>query len=123
MLFRTDPIKVTSRLEERINARWLTWIPWSTAAARKRLPFLPVSQSLGEARRTHRERYLESLRYRIPERTILRWSLDDPRPNAEEYRTKLEHAMKRQRINRAGRDTHADKMRQKEQGEQHANRI
>jgi len=93
-------LKVTPRLEERINARWQVWHPWVLIAARKRLPFVALDLSLGSARQLHRVRYLDALQHRLPERVLLRRSLDDPRLHQDEYRIKLEEALRRSTLHR-----------------------
>jgi hypothetical protein len=96
------PLKVTPKLEERINARWLYWHPWALIQARKRLPHIAIDLSLGGARTLHRVRYIEAMARHISERTIIRQGLDDPRLHQDDYRIKLEEAL-RQRAYRMGR--------------------
>src|SRR5690349_10193120 len=91
----TMPLKVTPRLEERINSRWLFWSPWMTIIARRRLPFVAIEISLDAARVQHRQRYLDAMQHRLPEVVIIRRSLDDPRMHQDEYRIKLEEAIRR----------------------------
>jgi hypothetical protein len=86
-------LKVTPRLEERINARWLVWHPWALIQARKRLPYIALDLSLGSARQLHRVRYLDAMNHHITERSIIRRALDDPRLHQDEYRIKLEEAI------------------------------
>jgi len=93
-------LKVTPRLEERINARWLYWSPWILILARKRLPFVALNLSLDGARTLHRQRYIDVLQNHLPERVLLRRNLDDPRMHQDEYRIKLEEAMRRSTLHR-----------------------
>jgi hypothetical protein len=86
-------LKVTSRLEERINARWLVWHPWVLSAARKKLPNIDLDLALEGARGLHWRRYIDILQHRIPERTILRRNLDDPRVPDNQYRIAVENAL------------------------------
>jgi hypothetical protein len=99
----TTPLKVTPRLEERINARWLYWSPWMTILARKRLPFVSIETSLHAARTQHRTRYLDAMQHRLPEVIILRRNLDDPRLHQDEYRIKMEEAIRRSSLHRGKR--------------------
>jgi hypothetical protein len=96
-------LKITPRLEERINTRWLYWSPWMTILARKRLPFVAISTSLDAARAQHRQRYIEALQQRLPEHIILRRGLDDPRYHQDEFRIKLEEALRRSSLHRGKR--------------------
>ena len=84
---------ITSRLEERINERWLKWYPWILLAARKRLPNIDSGQALDSARALHRARYIDILEHHIPEKTILRRNLDDPRVPDAKYRINVENAL------------------------------
>jgi len=93
-------LKVTPRLEERINSRWLYWSPWMVIIARKRLPFVPINVSLDGARNLHRERYLDSMQQHLPEIIIKRRNLDDPRLHQDEYRIKLSEAIRRSSLHR-----------------------
>ena len=93
-------LKVTPRLEERINARWLYWSPWMLILARKRLPFVPLDISLHSARAQHRQRYLDAMQQHLPEIIIKRRNLDDPRLHQDEYRIKLSEAIRRSSLHR-----------------------
>lgn len=108
----TTPLKVTSRLEERINARWLYWSPWIIILARKRLPFVAIDISLEAARVQHRQRYLDAMQRNLPEYVIKKRSLDDPRLHQDEYRIKMEEALRRSSLHRGKRKgirrTHKD---------------
>jgi hypothetical protein len=97
------PLKVTPRLEERINARWLVWHPWMIIVARKRLPFVAIETSLHAARTQHRQRYLDAMNQRLTETIIKRRALDDPRLHQDEYRIKLEEAIRRCSLHRGKR--------------------
>ena len=96
-------LKVTPRLEERINARWLYWSPWMLILARKKLPFISINVSLGSARMLHRVRYLDAMNQRLPEHIIKKRSLDDPRLHQDEYRIKMEEALRRSTLHRGKR--------------------
>ena len=87
------PLKITPRLEERINARWLIWHPWVLVLARKRLPFISTDRTMEQCRTIHRERYIQILNQRIPEKTIRRVGLDDPRLDMSQFRIKMEQAL------------------------------
>ena len=89
-------LKVTPRLEERINQRWLHWHPWMLMLARKRLPFVALDLSLDAARKLHRERYLDALLHRLTDQRIRLSCVDDPRLHQDEYRVKLENILRRQ---------------------------
>jgi len=96
-------LKVTPRLEERINARWLYWSPWMIILARKKLPFIALDLSLGSARQLHRVRYLDAMNHKLPEHIIKKRCLDDPRLHQDEYRIKLEEAIRRCSLHRGKR--------------------
>jgi len=105
-------LKVTPRLEERINARWLIWHPWILMLARKRLPHVSLDVSLYAARQQHRARYLDAMNHKLPEHIIKKRALDDPRLHQDEFRIKLEEAIRRSSLHRGKRKgirrTHKD---------------
>jgi hypothetical protein len=93
-------LKVTPRLEERINARWLYWSPWMVIIARKRLPFVAIETSLHAARAQHRQRYIDAMSQNLREVIIKRRNLDDPRLHQDEYRIKLHEAIRRSSLHK-----------------------
>jgi len=105
-------LKVTPRLEERINARWLYWSPWIIILARRRLPYVSLDVSLEAARTQHRTRYLDAMNHRLPEHIIKKRCLDDPRLHQDEYSIKLSEAIRRSSLHRGKRKgirrTHKD---------------
>lgn len=90
----TMPLKVTPRLEERINQRWLYWHPWCLVLARKRLPHVPLERTLGQCREIHRDRYLQLVQHKVTEARIRLKGLDDPRMDMSQFRDRMQDFMK-----------------------------
>jgi hypothetical protein len=90
-------LKVTPRLEERINARWLIWHPLVLIQVRN-APLgnlVDVDIALEVARTVHHFRYIECMSRRISERAIHRCGIDDPRLTQDVFHIKIENALRR----------------------------
>jgi hypothetical protein len=97
-------IKVTPRLDERINARWLIWHPWMIMAAKKKLPYIPLEQSLGAARDLHKQRYVQAINAGVREVLIRQRGLDDPRIDDLQFRATIENILRYKRAQMGNRN-------------------
>lgn len=79
-------------VEKAIAARWLTWLPWVMAEAKRTGD---PAAAFGEYKERHRRRLLTLIRAGISQRAIHAADLDDPRRLGTEFDRLLVLAMER----------------------------